>query len=113
MTRGRFLRSIIVALVAPSVIAEAKLDISEPIMVGLDMASGPAKNVIVLTWKLTVDLLEDPSYANYLFDKKTSPMLREAKRLGIDLDKPYEFDVGYVDDDFVYNYKTLVIRQTV
>lgn len=100
MTRGQFLKSILVALVAPKVLTELEV----PVVI----ADPSAK---AMWFKVSNEMLADPLYMRLLSDPIASPLAKRAKRYGIDLDKPYDFQIGFIDDDFIYNLKTIIITQ--
>ena len=123
MRRGQFLRSIVAAIVAPKLLTELNLAPIEelsaikelPIVIGMESAKAVtiASTGIkrMLRWKISNQMLEDEGYVGYLMNPETSPLLRLARMNGIDLNKPYYFQVSLEKDDFIRNIQTIEITQ--
>lgn len=64
-------------------------------------------------FKISTQMEKDKGYIEYLFNDKSSFLWKNCKRAGIDLNNPFEFNLGFEENDFTRNLKTGVITQII
>jgi hypothetical protein len=100
MKRSEFLRNVIGLLAAPTIINE--------------LAKKPIAHVIkynAVFFKIPTVAIQDKEYLEYFLTKSYSPWRKRAKECGVDMDKPFETQIGYNGDDFTRNMLTIKLTQ--
>lgn len=64
-------------------------------------------------FKISDEMVKDSVYTEFLFNDQHSFLWRSCTQAGIDLNKPFEFQIGFEEDDFTRNLKTGVIIQRI
>lgn len=104
MKRSDFIKSIALLIAAPKVVGELDIikvpDVSIP-------------NKVSVYFKVSEEMMKDVEYIGYLFNNKSSFLWRNCEKAGISLSKPFDFKLGYEEDDFPRNLKTGVITQNI
>lgn len=104
MKRTEFIKSIALLIAAPKILGGMK-----PIE---KIAIESAKKVGCY-FKITQEMQDDVQYLEWMFNDKTSFLWEGCSKKGIDLSKHFTIQIGYEEDDFTRNLKTVVITQNI
>lgn len=106
MDRKSFITSIAMLIAAPKVIGELQVLKQEEIKLVTYKKIG-------YWFKVSTQMEKDTGYIEYLFNDKSSFLWRDCKNRGIDLEQPFDFKIGYTEDDFTRSLRTGVITQRI
>lgn len=109
-------------IAAPKILGEMKTikeEESSPIVFSSDfvLSSDYSKILpvtkLVFWFKITDEMLEDSDCMGRMVNDKHSFLWKRASEAGINLDKPFNFTVGFEADDFNSNIQTAIIEQYI
>lgn len=112
MTRKSSIRSLCILAAAPSLVCEVGKESDILLLDKVPKPHSPQTIKIAAYWKVCSEMLKDDNYMDWLFSCE-SDFFRKFFEAGADISKPYTIKIGYENDDFSRNLKTVVISQYV
>lgn len=120
MKRSDFLKCLAAVIAAPSVLISSEEPIvpaaADPALYetsAVTMAANSETPILMnaFWWKVSDEQVLDTDYMKFLLTDPRSDFWRTAVKHGIDLNKPHQLQVGWVNDDFVRTLQTIVVKQ--
>ena len=122
MKRSDFLKCLAAVIAAPSVLVSLPETVT-PVDVAADaglyegsavtMAANSETPILfnAFWWKVSDEQVMDTAYMKFLLTDPRSDFVQAAAKHGIDLSKPHQIQIGFVNDDFIRTLQTIVIKQ--
>jgi len=102
MNRALFLKTLAVLIASPALIGTASSQ-------SITLPKRPVKKSYF--FKITEEMRANDFYMDFLLTDKNSFVFDGCKKAGMDLEKPFDYKIGWDGDDFASNCISCLIEQ--